>query len=231
MKDEEPPVGEAQADDRQTVAPAKSASLYSLSFIAHFLSVAFHPLLVPTYLVLWLVHRMPAEQLPRPWFTVALTAGLTFGVPALGTALLYAFGRVSSLQLGERRQRYSPLLLAALSFGAAAYLVPQLTGTPPQLALLLAGMALAVTLTFLITFWWKISAHGVGMGGALAMLLVLWGQHPALPATCLSLSAGLVLAAAVAWARLILRAHTKAQVAAGLLLGLAAGLGLILLGG
>ncbi|MCR5887945.1 hypothetical protein LRS06_09165 [Hymenobacter sp. J193] len=177
-----------------------------------------------------MAYGLPVAPLARPAFVAALVAGLTFGVPALGTAVLYAFGRVSSLQLGERRQRYGPLLLASLSFGGAAYLVPQLAGAHSLLALLLAGMALAVTLTFIITFWWKISAHGVGMGGALAMLLVLWGQQPALPTTYLSLSAGLVLAAAVAWARLILRAHTKAQVAAGLLLGLGTGLGVILLG-
>ncbi|QIX61398.1 hypothetical protein HER32_09495 [Hymenobacter sp. BT18] len=196
---------------------------------ATFLSVVFHPLLVPTYLAALVVIGSTPTQSSGS-LTLGVVAGCTFGLPALGTGLLYYRGRLESFMLQERRQRYGPLLLTACCFGLATYLVTNSPGVPRLLPLLLGGMTVAVLLTFLITFWWKISAHGVGMGGALATLLMLgrpsWGW-----AALFGLALGLTAAAAVAWARLALQAHTRAQVWAGLLLGLTTGLAVILLGG
>ncbi|KUG06101.1 hypothetical protein ASU33_01670 [Solirubrum puertoriconensis] len=152
---------------------------------------------------------------------------LTFWLPGLATWLLYRAGRISSVELYERRQRPLPLLLTALGFGAATALLSSTAAyRAPLLLLMLGSITLAVVCTLLITFWWKVSAHGIGMGGALGLLVfLLLGSYPVGPAGPRWLLAVGAVAAAVSWARLALRAHTPAQVLAGLGLGAAVALG------
>ncbi|AYA38106.1 hypothetical protein D3Y59_14310 [Hymenobacter oligotrophus] len=199
--------------------------------LAFGLSAVFHPLLVPTYLVLMLAYGMPTALLPLAtearWQLTLWVWLLTFWLPGLGTWLLYRAGRISSVELYERRQRPVPLLLTALGFGAATALLGSTAAyRAPLLLLMLGSITLAVVLTLGITLRWKISAHGVGMGGALGLLLLLvLGPYPIGSCGPRWLLAAGGVAAAVSWARLALRAHTPAQVAAGLGLGAAVALG------
>jgi hypothetical protein len=80
-----------------------------------------------------------------------------------------------------------------------------------------------VLLAFVVTLHWKISAHAMGMGGALGLLTLLGLQQLSTPGAAFLIGMMLVETGAVLWARLTLRAHTKAQVAAGL----SAGLGIV----
>ncbi|RSK49575.1 hypothetical protein [Hymenobacter rigui] len=184
--------------------------------LATLLSAVFHPLLVPSYLA-GLVELQQATGGSRLWTVVVFT----FLLPTGAAMLLLRLGRIDSLEMPRRQQRAWPLGLAALSFGAGAGWL-HWQHAAPALVVGLAGMAVAVLLTFLITLRWKISAHGVGMGGAAGLLLALYLQHRIGPAWVL-VAAG--LAAAVGWARLALRAHTSAQVWAGLALGVSVALG------
>jgi membrane-associated phospholipid phosphatase len=184
--------------------------------LATLLSAIFHPLLVPSYLA-GLVGLQQVQGGSRLWAVVVFT----FLLPTGAALLLLRLGRIDSLEMPRRQQRAWPLGLAALSFGAGAGWL-HWQHAAPALVVGLAGMALAVLLTFLITLRWKISAHGVGMGGAAGLLLALHLAHRLGPEWVLGT---VVLAAAVGWARLALRAHTPAQVWAGLALGLGVALG------
>ena len=158
--------------------------------------------------------------LPERWLVLAVVSGFTLGLPALGTGLLVHLGLADSVELREREQRTFPLLLAALSFGGAAWLLHRPALFDPLLAQMMAGMTLAVLLTLWITLYWKISAHGVGMGGALGLLLLLHLGGEAGLAGAWWLAGTAATAGAVGSARLVLRAHTPGQVWAGLALGL-----------
>lgn len=183
-----------------------------------------------------LAYGFPAALLPlgadARWQVLLLVWGLTFWLPGLAVWLLVRSGRVSSVELYERRQRPLPLLLAATAFAAATTLTVWVPAyRAPLLTLVLGGITAAVLLTLLITFWWKISAHGVGLGGAVGLLvLLLVRPYPTDGRAAGWLAAAGLAAAAVFWARLQLQAHTPAQLWAGLGLGaalvLAAGLGL-----
>ena len=167
---------------------------------------------------------LPIGAVPLPSLLLQVWA-LTFVLPAAVIGLLSWLGVVSSVELAERRQRLLPLLLAAACFTGATWLV----GRVPHgglLAQLFFGITVSVLLTALITLRWKISAHGIGMGGAVGLLAWLmltqrlWGYT-----AWAWLLVVLALAGAVGWARLELRAHTRAQVVAGLALGAAVALG------
>ncbi|GAB2459272.1 hypothetical protein GCM10011375_08990 [Hymenobacter qilianensis] len=195
------------------------------------LSLAFHPLLVPSYLFYAVCYQLPGvvaqPALSDRWIVLAVVFGFTFLLPALGTGALYWFGRLDSLLLRERAQRPLPLLFAAISFAGATYLLRQ-----PPFALLLGtmmlGMTLAVLLTLLISLRWKISAHGVGVGGSFALFLLLHLTDVAGWASFWWLLAAAFLALAVVSARLALDAHTPAQAWAGLGLGISVVMSLVL---
>ncbi|MBC7449724.1 MAG: hypothetical protein H7330_16865 [Hymenobacteraceae bacterium] len=192
-------------------------------WLAHGLSGAFHPLLVPSYLVAALLWGAPsAFTLPataRPT-VLAVVAISTFLLPALGTYALVRAGRVASLLLPDHRERSGPLLLALAGFVGAARLLWDVT---PVLGLALALQAVAVALTWGISRYWLISAHGVAMGGTVGLALLLGRLVPG--SNAWPLASTLVLAGAVGAARLALDAHTEAQVWAGLALGLGVGVG------
>ncbi|RTQ53773.1 hypothetical protein EJV47_03295 [Hymenobacter gummosus] len=188
--------------------------------LAYGLSVLLHPLLVPTYLLLLLGYVLPIG-VGQPPLTLLLQVWLlTFVLPGLLIWLLARLGFITSVELPDRRQRTVPLLIAAACFAAATLLLAQVPLAGPLLSRLFGAITLSVLLTILITLSWKISAHGVGMGGAVGFLaLLLPLPSPAGPAALGWWLIALLAAAAVAWARLQLRAHTPAQVAAGLALG------------
>lgn len=183
----------------------------------------FHPLLVPLYLFSIVCYQLPGvashPALPVREFVLILVAGGTLVLPGLGTALLVWLGYADSVELRQRRQRTLPLLLAVFSFGATAGLLYWRQDPDPLLFWIMAGMTLAVLLTFLITLRWKISAHGVGMGGAFGLLLLLNLNSTAGATGLWWLIGCAVVALAVSRARLVLDAHTPAQVWAGLALG------------
>lgn len=195
--------------------------------LATLLSAVFHPLLVPSYLFYIVCYQLPGvisyPTQPNRWQVTGLVLGFTLVLPALGTAALLWRGVVSSLELRERRQRPLPLLLATVSFGAAAVLLGRFPAASDALLVqMMAGMTGAVLLTLLISLRWKISAHGVGMGGAVGLLALLHLGGQTGEAALWWLVGSVVLAGAVLSARLALDAHTPAQVWAGF--GMGAGL-------
>ncbi|WP_033426253.1 hypothetical protein [Hymenobacter aerophilus] len=194
------------------------------------LSAVFHPLLVPLYLFYVVCYQLPGvvaqPVLAGRGAVMALVAAGTLALPGLGTALLVRLGYADSVELQQRHQRTGPLLLAVVGFTATSFLLYQPGRFDALLCWLMAGMTLAVLLTLLITLRWKISAHGVGMGGALGLLLLLNFGGAAGAAGLWWLAGCAMVAAAVSRARLVLDAHTPAQVWAGLALGLGLGVAL-----
>jgi hypothetical protein len=200
--------------------------------LAGALSVVFHPLLLPSYLFYIVCYQLPSvvalPTLPDRWIVLAIVFGFTFLLPSLGTGALYWFGRLDSLLLRERTQRPLPFLLATSSFAGATLLLHRPV-FDPLLSRMMLGMTLAVLLTLLISLRWKISAHGVGVGGAFGLFLLLHVTNAAGWAGFWWLLVSTLIARAVLSARLALDAHTPAQVWAGL--GLGIGVVVILIAG
>ncbi|GGF04668.1 hypothetical protein GCM10011383_14730 [Hymenobacter cavernae] len=194
------------------------------------LSAAFHPLLVPSYLFYIVCYQLPGVILwplmPDRWLVLGIVFAFTFLLPSLGTGVLYWLGQIETITLAERQQRPLPFLLAAISFGVATLLLyRQGAAVDPLLGQMMMGMTVAVFLTFLISLRWKISAHAVGVGGAVGFLSVLQMSALSGESGVWWLVAIILLAGAVMSARLALNAHTPGQVWAGLTLGVSVVLG------
>ena len=186
--------------------------------LAKVLSVVFHPLLMPTHLFAFILYYLPPPMFPLPlqvrWAVLALVFFTTFIIPALGTYAMIRAGQVDSFEMERREQRSLPLLFTGLCYATTAYLLYREPALDQLFYFIMGVIAVSVFLTYLISLFWKVSAHSVGVGGVLGILFLLNRLMPD-GLLLLPLSLAILLAGGVLSARLALHAHTPAQVYAG----------------
>ena len=191
--------------------------------LAQVLSVVFHPLLLPTYLFAVILYYMPTSTLTLPlkvrWIVLSMIFFTTFIVPGVAAYGMVRMGHLDSMEMDKREQRSLPLLFTGVCYALTSYLLYRESTFDAIFYFVMGIVAASVFLTFVISQFWKISAHAIGMGGGLGLLLVLnWLAPDAMmvgPITLMILLAGAVLSA-----RLSLQAHTPAEVYGGFCSGL-----------
>lgn len=149
----------------------------------------------------------------------------TFLMPLSGSLLMLRNGYIKSLMLTEKEERRTPLLLTCVFYLLNYYLLSKLP-LIASLKLFLLGSCIGIVATMLISFFWKISTHMVGIGGIAGLLIGL------------SLRMGLnfyemlivifLISGAIGFARLKLNTHTSSQIYFGFILGITSELGLFL---
>lgn len=186
---------------------------------------------MPTYLFYLILYGLPASVITFPadrrWAIMVLVFSSTFVFPALGTYFLYRQGRVKNMELNHQADRHLPFLFTTLCFALTAYLFFQEAYFDRLFFYVMALITLSVFLTLLFSFYFKISAHGVGLGGALGILLLL---NKVVPETHLLyvILAAIVLSGLVLSARLELDAHSPPEVYSGFLLGFSLSFGMLM---
>ena len=191
-----------------------------MRIFAKVLSVVLHPLFMPLYTV-WLAlevdpHLAYFLKSDGRWLMLAMLALMTVAFPITSALLLQRSGLVDSLEMHTRQERIAPYVMTLIYYAMALYLMSRTPLHPAVLALFIGAWS-ALALTTLITLRWKISAHMVGIGGAIGGLFAIATIH-AIP--LLPLLAGLiVLAGLLGTARLLTSDHSQGQVLAGAVLG------------
>ncbi|WP_188500624.1 hypothetical protein [Pontibacter amylolyticus] len=191
--------------------------------LARFLSVAFHPLLMPTYLFAIILYFLPVSSISLPlqsrWIVLGMIFFTTFMVPGLGAFAMFKTGFIDSYEIDRREQRSRPLLFTALCYAVTTYLFYTESVFDELFYFVMGVVTASVFVAWCVSFFWKISAHGIGLGGALGVLLLVNKLMPEsgllIPIVLLILVSGAVLTA-----RLALHAHTPAQAYTGFLTGL-----------
>ena len=183
------------------------------------LSFVFHPVLMPTYAILLLLyfskvfsHFMPIEQKTH---LINLTLIFTLLLPLLGVFLLKKLKIVSSIYMENQKERKWPLLIAISSYYLLFRMFEFLYIHPIIIKLVLGAM-LILFLAVIISNFWKISLHMLGIGGVFGAFLAfqyLFGGKLFL-IILLLLCSGLL-----AYARINENAHTLKQVYLGFLVG------------
>ncbi len=224
------------------------ARLYSTIFLintlntkfASILSIALHPLLMPTlvfaivfYVAPHTIHDLESFNLSARVGLMSLKMGLllliflqTFVVPLLVIYILYRMGHISSLQMETLQERRLPYLATMIIYTFIAAFYTKNIKQFPEVALLLSISTFSIAIVSFISLYWKISAHAVGICGAIGALLGLAVKFKEnqlfFPLLLLVLLAGWLNSA-----RLHLNAHTLAQVIAGDALGFGIGFGIV----
>ena len=189
---------------------------------ANIISHLFHPLLMATYgcLIVFFGLTDTIYFIFTPFkLKLVLTFTIfsfTFLLPVLNLLILYKLGYVSSLMVEDRRERTFPLLMTSLCYFGLFYMIYDFN-IWPAIKLFILGGGLCIFFAAIVTLWWQISAHMIGIGGLIGALLAIcyFMQMPILLAICVCL----MLAGCIGFARLKLNAHTPAQVYVGFIFG------------
>ena len=187
---------------------------------AKFISVLFHPLILPTYafgLIYLTNHLLFANydsiDLSKIFLTVFIN---TFLFPVIAILLVWKLGFVKTLQMDDSKERIVPYLTSGAMY-IWAYVVFRKSGLPQLLNIVILGACITLFATFLVNLFRKVSIHAGAMG-SLFILMVALCLISETDYTLLLMGIAL-LAGIVGTSRLTLGAHEAAEVGIGYFIG------------
>jgi hypothetical protein len=183
------------------------------------ISVLFHPMLMPTLGIFVIfqagthVSFLPYEAKRIIYITVFLTTCI---LPLSLLPLLLQFGAIKSFQMETARERVLPVFFTGFFF-YLGYLLLKKMGVSGIIGNFMLASLIAVLSAIVVTVFWKISLHTIGIGGVAGAVMALafrYGMDLSLLVFLLLLASGITGSA-----RLYLGAHKPAQVYVGFLWG------------
>lgn len=160
----------------------------------------------PAVLVGGLLLAQPLLTPGVTWLQAVTAAVFTVGLPFVLVLALKHRGAVTDHHVSVREHRAPILVAAAGSLGLGALLLMVL-GAPAELFGEIGGVFIGLVLCLLANLVWKLSVHAAVAAYAALTLLV--------PVPVVGPVLALLVAAAVGWSRVKLKAHTPGQVLAG----------------
>lgn len=189
-----------------------------MKLFANIISGLFHPLLTVTYGVAIALTFTYLVIYP-PVMKLLLFGGAflsTALIPGLFIYLMVKNGAAVDLELSDRRERVVPYLILITSILVCIFFMYKMM-LPFWFLSLLIGACVALLLSLLINFYWKISAHMLGIGGLLGGVMGISRVHLINPYWGFIIL--IVIAGLVGMSRIFLKRHTPMQVYAGFCLG------------
>lgn len=182
-----------------------------------------HPLLMATYLCLLLFFGVKNSvfdyltPFETKWRISLIVFFFSFVFPVLNIYILVKLKRIPDLILSNPSDRTFPYFITALFYFGLFYLLMDIN-IWNSVKLFIAGGAVSILISTLINLKYKISAHMVGLGGVLGVLisvsyLIRFDMTPFYITT-------IIIAGIVAFARLFLNEHKPSQIYLGFFLGL-----------
>lgn len=208
-----------------------------LKYIAQFISVIFHPLLIPTYMLILLMMVNPylfgvhdiSEQ--NSMLLIIHTAMNTLIIPVFAITIMKFLGLIKTFEMKDKSERTGPYIISGVFYLWLFRNFLENPQVPLAFTSFLLGATIALFLAFILNIFTKISAHTVGMGGLLAMVIItmfqfsydtfnvnFWGGTIQMNMTSL-LMIIILFAGLVGTARLVLKAHIPSDLYGGYLIG------------
>ncbi|MFM7022594.1 MAG: hypothetical protein ACKOXB_06410 [Flavobacteriales bacterium] len=196
--------------------------------VAKIISYLFHPLFMPTYglMLIFFSNQVSGfnmyatpESMNTSWMVFLITIFFTMLVPGVSAIVLKRMGKIQSLQMKNRNERMLPFGITGLSYLLSSVVMQNLMENVPQLILVvLAGAQLSILLALVISSFWKISIHMIGIGGIIGTeILMMQLFHFSWD---MMLYASILVAGLVGFARLRLNAHQPSEVLVGFVVGM-----------
>jgi len=209
------------------VAPEKNSSEQIdhsgiVKLFAHLFSYVFHPLFVPLYVTGFLAFVHPGyfvgfseDGKKKLLLLVFINA---FAFPAITVLLLKGLGFIRSVYLRTQTDRIIPYIASMTFFFWTQYVLRQQSYVPRILVSFMFGVFLSTSAALIANIYYKISMHAIGMGGLLALFLVIMGEGSMLMTWPLSLA--VLLTGLVCTSRLVVSDHRPREIYMGLVLGM-----------
>ena len=188
--------------------------------LTQLISIILHPMFMPI-----LALHLTLLVLPSLAFTLSQNLLLVYGIlifstmvlPLISIFWLMQKGKVSSLEMSNHKERSLPLFKTVIWMSFGYYLLQNLLFYTPILKAELLGAILIILLAAIISKFWKISLHLLGIGGVVGVFIALQIMHGDFLYLLLLF---ILLSGLLGVARIKQKAHNYAQVYAGFLVGL-----------
>ncbi len=142
---------------------------------------------------------------------------LTYIMPLVAIPVYYSIIKISKQNVSSNHQRIF-LLLSTTIIYAMSYRILHKIQVYQLVSYYILLCTVLLFISLVITYFWKISLHMIGIGGFTGILLILsYAQHP-VPLSILPYS--FLAAGSIAAARLYLNAHSSLQIYVGYITGL-----------
>ena len=174
---------------------------------ARWLTEAFQPPVVVS--IQLLVSPLTEDGFPGTMVYGALAAVFVCVLPLILLLVLVRLGKVTDHHVSDRKQR-APVLLMALGSILAGRLVLEAAGAPRSVVAMVLAVVGGVVVLAAVSPFWKMSGHAAAISCSTVIAVLMLGP---------AWAPLLLLVPAVGWSRVVLRAHTVAQVVAGSLFG------------
>lgn len=211
---------------------------WMLRFLAYFVSVIFHPLLILTYMLVILMIVNPylfgGATLGNAGVLILTIFLFTVMIPGVSVLMMRALGMVDSIELKDRQQRIGPYIITGILYLWIFRNFLDNPQIPDAYRIFVLGATIGLFLAFLINLFSKISMHAVGMGGLLGMILIMmlrysfgdfsfnFGEQTLQMSTSSLFIAVILACGIVGSARLLLSAHHPRDIYGGFMVGLGA---------
>ena len=204
-------------------APGNRQHSLVLRGIAHFFSVAFHPLFIPVMATWYLVFLQPGYFTGFPSdekLMVVIRVGLnTILYPAITVVLLKAVGFIKNIYLKTQRERIIPYIATNIFYFWMYLVFKNQPEIPSILTGFIFGIFLASSMALIANIYFKISMHALGMGAFTGLMLVIifsgFSYVVFLPTMVVLLLTGFVCTS-----RLVVSNHTPFDIYSGLLIAI-----------
>ncbi len=187
---------------------------------AKILSVILHPLLIPTIgLIIILNSGSRLEFLPsQAKRIILLIVFVSTAILPLTFIPFYVFQKIiKNVQMDNSKERLIPFLVTSVLYAFCYYLLLHL-GVPKTIVNFILVGAVSVFSLFILSFFWKISAHMLGIGGLVGALISI--------SFILNVNleyyivASILFSGILGYSRLTLGKHKQYQIYTGWILGL-----------
>ena len=187
--------------------------------LAKIFSVVLHPLLIPTFGLLIILNAgSKLEFLPfQAKRIILLIVFVSTTILPLTFVPFYIFQKIiKNVQMDNSRERLIPFLVTFVLYTFCDYLLLRL-GVPETLVNFILVGVVTVFILFVISFFWKISAHMSGIGGLVgALISISFILNVDLE---YFIFGSILFSGILGYSRLILGKHEPSQIYTGWLLG------------
>ena len=193
-----------------------------IRFLANFFSFIFHPLLISSYVMGFLIFFHPAVftgfENRTKGFRFLSVVLFTFFFPSFSVFIGWRLKLIRSIYLPTARDRIIPYVITMFFYWWTWNVFKNLPDSPVVTVQFTLGAFLAICGAWMCNIFFRISMHAVAAGGLL-MFFLLFAFHDSY-GPGLYLSVAILVAGIICSARLIVSDHTPRDLYAGFVVGL-----------
>ncbi len=189
---------------------------------AKVVSVIFHPLFMGVMMAAYLIYGHPdllhAFEAKDKLLKLMTVINNNVFFPLLVVVLLKALGFNKSILLKTQKERIVPYIASITFFFWTYFIFKGQPDIPRTLVFMCRGMFFSASAALLLNNYFKISMHGMGVGGFLGLVILLRIQEQDVPFYMLILT--LILSVLVIQARRVVSDHQWGDLIVGFVVGL-----------